>query len=100
MGPAREAHRGHADATKILIVSDTIREGKGLNDMHNSGRCSCSSLRLCHRKKHSTIKRESQRSQQNTTEAVSEAETCVTPNFASFVDVVQEVTEIPAHRVA
>ena len=29
-GPAREAYRGHADATEILNASDAFREGKGL----------------------------------------------------------------------
>ena len=32
-GPAREAYRGHADATQILMVSNTIRVGKGLSVM-------------------------------------------------------------------
>ena len=30
-GPAREVYRGHADAAEILIASDAIRVGKGLN---------------------------------------------------------------------
>ena len=33
-GPAREAYRGHADATEILIILKMIRVGKGLNAAH------------------------------------------------------------------